>query len=589
MTIGAYSTRIAAEAITQGDLRARAAIVTLEIIGEPTPQSRAGYVTAEVTSNLTVPMVASVVVLEVLALTTDPKPYIPNNEVKWTLKPDWTNGVTERLHWMTDVMTSVTGVEQRRKVRRWPRRDIEAQYTFLREKRRLYDSYMKGPSNTLFRVPLWWDKFVLTDVAIAGESFLSADMANGEYNEGDTLVLIGDTPWTYEYVQMQAINTPGYDGMQLKNTLQYTWPAGTTFYFTRLCRISTSEPTGNRKSDDAYQVTITFETAETNVFHPILDNGYVTIDFVPVWTDFPDDSNDLTSSYVRLYGEFDNMSGLPMRRDLGLTAFRVSQFAHWLHGRGQMIRFRFFLYYLQGMLNPLYIPTHFRDMELLGRAVIDPGTTHIFIDRSGYSDLVGNTVPDRKYIGIFYRDGTFTLHTILVNSVTEPLIEAIVFTDPVTRTISPATVKRVCYMELSRMDSDSIEILHQTDTMGVAQVTTAWRSISTVVPRYNPEYDISYTGVYTKNADPPALPLENYIPDPPPDPAPVPATDYGQYQGTGGEGDGSGEGDSGADSNSDGGSDGSAGGGGGSSGGDNGGSGGGGSDGGSGGGSGSGD
>ena len=77
-------------------------------------------------------------------------------------EPDWLNGVTERLLWKTDVLSSQTGIEQRRRLRNAPRRQIEAAFTLIGQTRRLYDNIMNnvGASHT-FNYPLWWEKYFL--------------------------------------------------------------------------------------------------------------------------------------------------------------------------------------------------------------------------------------------------------------------------------------------------------------------------------------------------------------------------------------------------------------------------------------------
>jgi uncharacterized membrane protein YgcG len=506
------------------------------------------------------------IAIEALCTVFEPAPYVPGPEAVWTLKPDWTNGVTERLHFLTDVLPSMTGVEQRRKVRQWPRRDIEADYTLFRERRRFYDSLMKGPSNNFFRVPLWWDKFVLTAEAIAGDSTLTANIANGEWNLGAYIMILGDTPWTYEIVRVRALSSD-LNGLILSNTLQYTWPAGTVFYITKLCRLASAASSGNRKSDEAYQVTLTFETTEINGYFPVAPSVNIG---EPVWIDFPDDSNDLTSSYERLYAEFDNKSGLISRRDLGQTAFRISQFAHWLYGRGQMNDFRQFMYYLSGKLRPVYVPTNFNDMKFLSYATMQVTDSAIFIDRTGYSELVfeyPTNTPGRDVVCIFWTDGTYDLYTVLLAALISPTIECILFTTQLGRTVTASSIRRISFLELSRLDTDDIEILHQSDTTGVATVVTSWRAIGTEVQRYDPEYDIAYTGSYVPDANPPVLPTPYYQPQPAPDPAPPVVTDNVQQGGTGeGNGGDSAGGDNGDGANA-GGDDGSDGNGGGDSGG----------------------
>src|SRR5690606_19561232 len=51
-----------------------------------------------------------------------------NRIIAWSFAPDWTDGVTESLAWLTDVLTSETLVEQRRALRQAPRRSVQAAF-----------------------------------------------------------------------------------------------------------------------------------------------------------------------------------------------------------------------------------------------------------------------------------------------------------------------------------------------------------------------------------------------------------------------------------------------------------------------------
>ena len=71
------------------------------------------------------------------------------------------------------------------------------------------------------------------------------------------------SPFVYEVVTVESISG-GH--VLLSTPLLRDWPKGTLVYLTKLCRL-TGTQRGNRRADDAAQVTLTFDTIEPNE-HP---------------------------------------------------------------------------------------------------------------------------------------------------------------------------------------------------------------------------------------------------------------------------------------------------------------------------------
>ncbi|RUF67839.1 hypothetical protein IPC1105_33025, partial [Pseudomonas aeruginosa] len=51
-----------------------------------------------------------------------------NRITAWSFAPDWADGVQESLEWLTELLTSTSGLEQRRSLRLSPRRSFEAEF-----------------------------------------------------------------------------------------------------------------------------------------------------------------------------------------------------------------------------------------------------------------------------------------------------------------------------------------------------------------------------------------------------------------------------------------------------------------------------
>lgn len=398
-----------------------------------------------------------------------PEPVVAD-VVPWALQPDWANGVTERLSWKTDVLPSQTGIEQRRRLRNAPRRQIEAAFTLFGAERRLYDAYMRGPGAGYFHTPLWWEKTFLNLPASIGDTALYCVGADvGEMLSQDTIMLIGATPFITETATVASVNA---DGITLTDNLARAWPTGTAVYLTKRCRLISTQR-GNRRGDDAYQVTLTFETTEPNDFTGVTPP---TVFDAPGLTLLPNEAEDLTTEYTRLLAEFDNETArVPLRRDLAGVPFEIQQFSYLVRGRAELVALRGLLYWLEGRLKPLYVPTFFRDVEMMPFTFNDGAGTTMSVRRSGYADF--DLDDGRRLLMIWFKDGTIGVLDVASIEVVDDDEELITFTGSPGRPLGTSLVSRMCFMTMSRQDQDDVEILHHTEASGAATMTTTFKEI----------------------------------------------------------------------------------------------------------------
>ncbi|MBN0084789.1 hypothetical protein JTL67_35465, partial [Pseudomonas aeruginosa] len=101
-----------------------------------------------------------------------------NRITAWTLVPDWADGVQESLEWLTELLTSTSGVEQRRSLRLSPRRSFEAEFYAEGRERVLLDLSLAGWGGRIWALPVWPDIQLLASVTAAGaqpEPILAAE------------------------------------------------------------------------------------------------------------------------------------------------------------------------------------------------------------------------------------------------------------------------------------------------------------------------------------------------------------------------------------------------------------------------------
>lgn len=76
----------------------------------------------------------------------------------WTVSPNWADSVTERLSWMTEVLPSETDSEQRRSLRIYPRRSVEASFLRKGVNAQRLDAFIAAIGRRSFMVPLWFEQ-----------------------------------------------------------------------------------------------------------------------------------------------------------------------------------------------------------------------------------------------------------------------------------------------------------------------------------------------------------------------------------------------------------------------------------------------
>lgn len=385
----------------------------------------------------------------------------------WSIPPDWQEGVTETLEWLTPVLSSVRAVEQRFALRLSPRRSFEMTFKPRGSIRTLADMFVERSGGTDIYFPIWHDQNKL--IATASSTTLTiASVDNTEFPVCPGVFIQGDTPFNYavtEFISVSGnvITTPGgFD----------TWPIGTRIYPLVKGRIEV-QPQAIRKADRAFQIRIKFSTT--------IPNPTTAIAVLSSYKDLfvlerePNEVQDLSFEYSRLLAELDNQTGKRQRNNTLLWGSTVQQFAFFVKRRVDHTWFRGLLYTLQGRRNPLYVPTFFMDLDVTE----DLSSSSITVKRCGYSDFAGPFgFRGRTDIVIILHDGTRLYREIVGSAlIGDGDTENLTLNSGFSPAVPKERVKRISFLTRCRLDSDSIEIVHHTDSSGVATCTVNFREI----------------------------------------------------------------------------------------------------------------
>lgn len=382
----------------------------------------------------------------------------------WSIRPNWKGGILERLEWLTDVLTSSSGAEQRRSLRLSPRRSLEVTINPTQNERSFVDLLLHrlGSSDWLF--PIWFDKARLAASVEAGDERITFDNTYREHGVGGLAILYKDA-WTWEVV---SIGGQDVNGLDLDVPLDADWPKGTAIYPLRQARLQ-NETELRALSSRVGESVLLWTMVEANEYFAVMPGNL--FEGVPVLVDAPNRSSDITVNHTRLAEDRDNNTGIPYRVDPTGRAFQVQSHSYMRHGRQAQSEFRSMLYWLRGRQRAVWIPSYNEDF-VTSRAALN-GALNLDIQKIGMSYAgSGEIIPGRDVIRV---NGVSARVTAL-GAPQSPQEERLRIGAGLGAAV-PAG-RRGSFMAPARLNQDAVEIQHHTDTDGTMECSVTWKTFN---------------------------------------------------------------------------------------------------------------
>lgn len=381
----------------------------------------------------------------------------------WSIRPNWREGILERLSWLTDIMDSTNGTEQRRGLRLSPRRSFEMTFNPIDDARSYFDLFLHRLGTEEILLPLFHDKALLTAGVAIGATALAFDNTYREFETGGFAILLGDGPFNFEIVEITA-----QDGTGLTvDPIMKAWPKNTVVHPVRIAALS-EESQISALTECVGQGSVLFNVVRANDFDEgawtgILYNGR------PILTKEPNRRETLDLNYLRYRVTVDNETGLPYLADEANRAFTVQTHQFLIVGRQEHADFRSFLYRLRGSSQAIWLPSYNRDFRLAQPA--DAADLTLDIKEIGYA-YTGGAITGRQHI-FFPKDGVAA--KIIDTNPPMALGEERLELEAAVGADLPAG-RYGSFLEAVRLSQDEIEIQHHTDTDGASECGVAWRS-----------------------------------------------------------------------------------------------------------------
>lgn len=387
----------------------------------------------------------------------------------WGWTPDWTDGIKERLSWLTDVLASPTGGEQRRKLRQWPVRTWSATVMAEGDDRTSMDLALYGWGQRTWALPIWSDVSWLSSALAAGAEAIGLDTRHLDYRAGGLVMIRGSDAQHNEVAEIQAVRD---DGLDLVRPIQAAWPAGSRAYPVRLAML-TEQPKMSRKTDDLVSVEVNFRSMEPcdwpAVAPAALYRGVPVLEQPAEW------SEDLSVQFERLLSSLDNNVNNPAITDLVGSGIALQQHAWLLDGRAERSAWRSLGYYLAGQQKTLWLPTFSSDIRLV--AITAATSSALDIANVGYARFAAGGTTGRRHLRIELRDGTVIYRRVLGAAIINSASERLSLDSAVGVELYPGDVLRISWLQLMRSASDDLEINHLTDVDGAARASLMLRAV----------------------------------------------------------------------------------------------------------------
>ncbi len=387
----------------------------------------------------------------------------------WTILPNWRTPVMERLECLTVVLGSPSGAEQRYAARWSPRRMFEPLVTPIGPVRTLFDMAVGSVGASPWYLPLWHDVQITTETLGIGDTTLNCETLHREFKAGGFVMLWADE-FRSEVLEVASVSS---GALAFVAGPVVSWPAGTKLFPAVKARL-TDMPEMSRRGPIAIENSLRFMVETENDFvDPDVTLPFPTYAGFLVLTTHPDESQDITHGRIRMLEELDSETGLSRRYDSAGLDFTLQRH-HWLNlGRQEHAELRTLFYTLDGRRNLMWVPTFANDFVVVDAALA--GDTNIKVRLCGFTAFGGPRF-SRDRIWIKLRDGTDLYRRITGSSLTGSDKETIQLDSALGVAFAPQDVARVSFMALCRLDSDTMEIEHYTNTDGAARVALTFRS-----------------------------------------------------------------------------------------------------------------
>ena len=355
----------------------------------------------------------------------------------------------ESYAWLTDILESHSGNEQRIEIRKSPRQNLE--WRVLCNNPVLYTrmkSMILGNKHHSFTIPLWHEAQFLDSAVSSGQTVINVDTRYHDFREKSYVVL-----WKDEvYCEAKEIISLTDSSITLDSELLISYTA--IDYVMPAKKAWLLQPVDFTIYPDITQETTFSWHIENNRALPELTLGtqYKTRDVLVNAFDITGEG--ISKKISRATNIIDYETGaFTVFSRLDWSTQTIESLAFYLKGPEDIFNFKRWLHTIKGRYKSFWVPNHQFDITPTSVSGAD-----LVVQSIGYTTYLQDN-PVFKHIAFYGYDGTIAIREIMGATQDTFAVETLILDSSIGMSLDD--VKYVCFIGLYRMNSDRVEVSWQ--------------------------------------------------------------------------------------------------------------------------------
>jgi hypothetical protein len=358
-------------------------------------------------------------------------------------------GASESIEYLTEIIESHDGTEQRQQLRSLPRQTLSYSYPITKDRMAAAFNMQYGAIAKNWAVPLWAEGQDIAQV-LAHETSIACDTTIHDLRPNSLALLrSNDTVW-----QIIEISTITATSISVSNDLKYQQNA--RLYPVRIGW--TNDPIERKVNGVFVNSSMKFKIDDLREVAEIVPGQYLGDDIYFACPLLGGDS--LGRSLQQRIDILDQSLGVIARRTPWSNARYSTPLYSLLKSKQEIYEYRTFLSRCQGKFRAFWMPSFEFNMSVMSVGTV---SNTVLIKPDSYLDYA-----PRTHIAIKTNDGTYHTNTITASSVVAGGLIQLTLTTALN--IDASTIQKISYLGLYRLDTDSIDLIFIGKNMAQTQV-----------------------------------------------------------------------------------------------------------------------